>query len=230
MVAKLASMKRSTQLARHVCSPLSSALLLMLPVTHFFQQRPVSSWVSASVVFPGREGWLVSLRFCCLFFSLPSLYLPSGGRERRERKPARTNYIRDWIRARCSSLAKNWRSSDLSLSLSLSRSDCSMEKSVEEDMLLFLRKRNWSINWSVLLRWKLGRFGMVDDVELFGRSWQGFITYLGERPMRMYTEAVSRAWISVSGEVHNALLLPCHIEFRPLHCISLSLCQLCSYP
>src|SRR4051794_6338897 len=31
--------------------------------------------------------------------------------------------IRDWMRVRCSSLAKNWRSSVLSLSLSFSRSD-----------------------------------------------------------------------------------------------------------
>ena len=42
--------------------------------------------------------------------------------------------VRDWMRARCSSLAKNWRSSVLSLSLSFSMSDWSMLKSVE-DML-----------------------------------------------------------------------------------------------
>jgi len=40
--------------------------------------------------------------------------------------------VRDWMRARCSSLEKNWRSSALSLSLSFSRSDESMLKSVED--------------------------------------------------------------------------------------------------
>jgi hypothetical protein len=42
--------------------------------------------------------------------------------------------VRFWMRARCSSFAKNWRSSVLSFSLSFSMSDCSMLKS-EEDIL-----------------------------------------------------------------------------------------------
>jgi hypothetical protein len=46
MIAKLVSMNRSTQLARQASSPLSSALLRMLPVTHFFQHKPVRWWVS----------------------------------------------------------------------------------------------------------------------------------------------------------------------------------------
>jgi hypothetical protein len=47
MVARLASMKRSTQLARQVCSDLSSAAeRIVLEVMHFFQQIEVSSWVS----------------------------------------------------------------------------------------------------------------------------------------------------------------------------------------
>jgi hypothetical protein len=60
MVARLASMKRSTQLARQVCSVLSSAEPpplerpktlppVVVLVTHFFQQIAVSSWVSVLV-------------------------------------------------------------------------------------------------------------------------------------------------------------------------------------
>lgn len=142
MVAKFVSMKRSTQLARHVCSLLSSALLLMLPVTHFFQQMLVSSWVSFLVMCFG----LVSLRPRSSFAPLFSLLYAgaSGGRgiwvERFEEEGEEGDgmkRVRDWIRARCPSLEKNWRSSALSLSLSFSRSDCSMEKSVEDIFLPF---------------------------------------------------------------------------------------------
>lgn len=49
IVKKLISKNRSTQLARHPSSPLSSFDPLMFPVTHFFQQICVKLCVSAFV-------------------------------------------------------------------------------------------------------------------------------------------------------------------------------------
>lgn len=47
IVKKLMSKNRSTQLAKHPSSPLSSFEPLILPVTHFFQQIWVRLCVSA---------------------------------------------------------------------------------------------------------------------------------------------------------------------------------------
>lgn len=50
IVARLASMNRSTQLERQICSFLSSWPDLIVLVMHFFQQMAVSSWDSVPAI------------------------------------------------------------------------------------------------------------------------------------------------------------------------------------
>lgn len=61
------SRNRSTQFAKHVCSPLSNALLLIDPVTHLGQHVCVSSCDSVQLVLVSRgsrcpEMWRAGLR------------------------------------------------------------------------------------------------------------------------------------------------------------------------
>ena len=106
-VMKLTSRNRSTQLARQVCSVLSSAPLLTVPVTHFFQQMSVRTCVSAT----GGQG-------------------QKGEASSRENKGRGLSGSRSLTRVRWFSLPTNCRSSALSFSLSCSRSSWETEGSI----------------------------------------------------------------------------------------------------
>ncbi len=129
MVNRFTSKNRSTQFARHPCSFLSSADPLMLPVTHFFQQTSVRTWLS---VRKKKKNWSASVGYTVRGHSTQQCQHRCGcdGSWGREGDGGQGNDIRCCIRARCSLLVRNWRSSDLSLSLSLSRSACCKEVSM----------------------------------------------------------------------------------------------------